>query len=261
MKRKSLVGQVALVLLSVQILMFGSFGGSNLPTATGHNLQLFLTTAAQELLPFLPQTWQQGLVDQFPSLTQPVAPIRYSPYVPLAPLAVGLGYVLGVPLGFISVAVFFILGLVGPNLGIFPLAAGGGLEYFRQPTFGYLIGMIFGSWFAGRITLSPSSSLRQILAVGGGLFLIHCFGLLYLVGSCLAVLLFEGDAAYFKWQPWLFENIRNLSWYSLPWDAAFSLAAIGLGAPLRWLVSTLTTPDATCRQRPSSVRELEPASP
>ena len=57
------------------------------------------------------------------------------------------GILLGAKLGALSVLVYLLLALVG--LPIF--ANGGGFGYVLMPSFGYLIGFLFGTWVAGRI--------------------------------------------------------------------------------------------------------------
>jgi len=257
LRRKSLVGQLVLVILGMQVLLFASFTCLELPTATQHNLERFTNLSLQRWLVNLPEKWQTQVTGRFPVLLRPVAEIRYSPYVPIAPASLFVGYVLGLPLGFIATFLFVVTGIVGPYVGFSPLAAGGGIEYYRQPTFGYLIGMILGSWFAGRITFSKNNSLRQIAVVLGGLLILHIVGLIYLVGSSLGVLLFEGETAYLKWQPWLSESIRNFSWYALPYDILFGLLMIGIGFPFRWLNSVLTAPDIAMKPKPKWDGKLE----
>lgn len=229
--------------------MFASFTCFDLPTATRVNLGRFVNISAQHIMVNLPQRWQDEVLAQFPVLNLRMPDVRYSPYVPLAPAAVFLGYVLGVPLGFASACGFLVLALIGPYIGVLPVAAGGGLEYYRQATFGYLLGMALAAWVAGRVTMNEVTSARQLAAVAGGLLLLHLCGLTYLVGSSLGILLFEGEAAYMHWQPWLAESIRNYSWYSLPYDVLFGVAAIGIGFPFRWLTGVLTAPDIAMRGR------------
>lgn len=229
----------------------------DLPTATHRNLARFTNLTIQRSIAYLPAGWQEEILLHYPVLRERVPEVRYSPYVPVAPACIFVGYVLGLPLGFIATALFTVVGLVGPYIGFMPLAAGGGLEYYRQPTFGYLLGLILAAWFAGRITLSANNSLRQIVVVLGGLLILHMVGLLYLVGSSLGVLVFEGEAAYLRWQPWLGETIRNLSWYALPYDALFSLALIGIGFPFRWLTGVLIAPDIAMRPKPRWDGKLE----
>ena len=71
--------------------------------------------------------------------------------VPVCPFTLQLlfttlaGLLLGANLGFVSVCVYIIIGLIG--IPIF--TEGGGLGYIFQPTFGYLIGFAFGAYVAG----------------------------------------------------------------------------------------------------------------
>ncbi|HEY9791421.1 MAG TPA: biotin transporter BioY [Candidatus Obscuribacterales bacterium] len=260
LRRKSLIGQLVLLALGVELLIFASFTTLPLPTPTQHNIERLINSGIQQVLVYLPPNSQQAVLDQFPVLRRNVPPIRVSPYVPLCPIAIFLGYVLGVPLGFLAALGFVILGLVGPKLGMLVFAAGGGFAYYKQPSFGYLLGLIGGAWFAGRITAPSNTSFRQLLAIVGGLVNIHLLGLLYLVGGSLMLLLFDGAGTYLNWQPWLFETIRNFSWYSLPYDCLFSLALVGLGFPFRWLNGILTAPDIGVKPRPKFDRQLEHVS-
>lgn len=249
LKRKSAIGQAVLLILGVELLLFASFTCLQLPVPTQRNLERFATTSTQRAIECFPARWQDEISHRAPSLMAPVAAVRYNGYVPIVPVAIFIGYTLGVPLGISATAAFLLLGIIGPVLGVLPLASGGGLEYWRQPTFGYLLGIIGASWFAGRITTTTNNSLRQVAAVAGGLIITHAVGLLYLFGASLGLLLFQGDGAYLKWQPWLFESVRNLSWYTLPYDGLFSIGLIGIGFPFRWLVATLTAPDIAMRPK------------
>ena len=58
------------------------------------------------------------------------------------------GFILGPRLGFISVGVYLILGLLGVPI----FAAGGGLSYLIRPTFGFLLGFAFTAWTTGFLT-------------------------------------------------------------------------------------------------------------
>ena len=74
--------------------------------------------------------------------------------VPVCPFTLQLlfttlaGLLLGANLGFVSVCVYIIIGLIG--IPIF--TEGGGPGYIFQPTFGYLIGFAFGAYVAGYLT-------------------------------------------------------------------------------------------------------------
>jgi biotin transport system substrate-specific component len=260
LRRKSLVGQLVLLALAVELLIFASFTSFSVPTATKHNLERFINQTIKQELVYLPRDKQQLVLNRFPVLSQPVPPIRTSKYVPLCAAAVFVGYVLGVPLGLMATGIFLLIGLLGPKMGFLPFAAGGGLDYYVQPSFGYLIGLLFGAWLSARLTETATTSLRQLGAVFGGLFLIHAIGLVYLFGSSFFLIMLKGESAYFDWQPWLFESIRNFSWYPLPYDCLLSLSLVGLGFPFRYINSMLTAPDSTLRVKPKWDHQLEPVS-
>ena len=87
------------------------------------------------------------------------------------------GILLGGRLGALSVSVYVVLGLIG--LPIF--TEGGGPGYIFQPTFGYLIGFIIGSWLTGTIvnrTDAPSYT-RVLAADFAGMAVVYAFGLIY----------------------------------------------------------------------------------
>lgn len=249
LKRKSGFGQLVMVLLSLELLLFGSFLSLPLPTATGHNLQNFTHATTIKFVDTLPSNWQAQLYSKLPVLSAPVQPVRYSSYVPIVPLAVLAGYVLGMPLAPVAAICWLAFGLVGPLAGTFLFASGGGVDYWREPGFGYLVGLVGASWFAGRMVPEERKSWRQLVAGVGGVLVTHLVGLGWLMGGSIAVLLTEGDSVYYKWQPFLGEQIRNLTWYQLPYDLLFAVLLIALAFPLRWLTGILTAPDIASRQR------------
>lgn len=257
LRRRSKVGQLVILCLAVELLFFASFSSVQLPTATGGNIANFSQFAAQQTVALMPVRYREKVMAFLPGLNEPAAEVRYGPYVPLAPLAVLLGYAMGIPLGFTACAVFIIMGLVGDVTGILPFAGGGGVDYYAQPTFGYLLGLVLASWFAGRITLVNNAMWRRLAAVAGGLAIVHISGLLYLFGRYVLILLFEGERSAAIWQPWIFEQVRNLSGYALPYDIFFTLALIGIGSPIRWLVDTLTSPDIALRPKSTWKHKFE----
>lgn len=257
LRRRSKVGQVVLLCLAIELLFFASFSSVQLPTATGGNMANFSQFAFQQTVSLMPVKAQERLLQVIPSLREPAGEVRYGPYVPLAPLAVLLGYAMGVPLGMAACGAFILIGLSADLTGILPFTGGGGVDYSSQPTFGYLIGLILASWFAGRITAPANRNWRKLAAVAGGLAIVHLSGLIYLFGRYLFVLLFEGERAANVWQPWLWEQVRNLSGYALPYDIFFTLALIGIGSPIRWLVNTLTSPDIALRPKSTWKHKFE----
>lgn len=122
LKHKSYVAQLILILLGVEFLFLSAFTAFNLPTATAHNWQRYLTRELHKLYYHLPQEWQTKLQLQFPhSLAsvitedaKEVANLRYSLYVPQAPAAIFLGYVLGSAAGIDCLWIVYIACFSGP---------------------------------------------------------------------------------------------------------------------------------------------------
>ncbi|MCR5111060.1 MAG: biotin transporter BioY [Ruminococcus sp.] len=86
------------------------------------------------------------------------------------------GLLLGSRNGAISVAVYVILGLAG--LPVF--TGGGGIGYIFQPTFGYLIGFIFGAFVTGKIAHSGELKMYRLLtACFCGLMVVYAMGMVY----------------------------------------------------------------------------------
>ncbi|MEA5012014.1 MAG: biotin transporter BioY [Angelakisella sp.] len=87
------------------------------------------------------------------------------------------GLLLGGPLGFTSVSVYILMGLLG--LPVF--AEGGGFAYVLKPTFGYLIGFAVAAYVTGNIAnkVSHPSFKRLFAATFIGLFIVYLFGMVY----------------------------------------------------------------------------------
>lgn len=84
---------------------------------------------------------------------------------PLCPITLQIlfttlaGVIAGGKNGAISVIVYILTGLVG-----FPVfAGGGGIRYIFQPTFGFLVGMIIGTYITGKICHSGNTSFKRLL--------------------------------------------------------------------------------------------------
>lgn len=243
LRRNSFVGQVVAVVIGLQLLVFGAFLACPLPIATGRNL----AAAAHNLLigavSYMPLRWQDSVADKMPVVREPFKDVRYSLYVPAAPLTVFLGYVLGWQLALVATVLYVSAGLAGPLIGVYLFAGGGGSTYYTQPGFGYLVGLLVAAFLSGWITVKRRTSFRQLLAVLSSVLALHICGLAYLFGICAVNGLVGVSSTPLEWQQWLFEEARNLSWYPLPYDFAFSLLVVGVGFPFRWLVTTLTAPD------------------
>lgn len=88
------------------------------------------------------------------------------------------GLLLGPRLGALAVAVYVLLGLAG--LPVF--AQGGGLAYVFQPTFGYLIGFVLGTWVTGTIARRETGlpGFGRLLGANlAGLAVVYLCGMLY----------------------------------------------------------------------------------
>ncbi len=84
----------------------------------------------------------------------------------------------------LSQVAYLILGLSGFQV----FSQGGGLDYWQEPTFGYLLGFVPGAWVCGALAFREGATARiEWLALSGlaGLVIIHGCGLLYLSGLAL----------------------------------------------------------------------------
>lgn len=87
------------------------------------------------------------------------------------------GLVLGAKGGAIAAGVYMAVGLAGVPV----FTAGGGIGYIFHPTFGYLIGFIFGAYAIGKMTENTKdpSYKTMFLALAVGLFFIYAMGMAY----------------------------------------------------------------------------------
>lgn len=93
----------------------------------------------------------------------------------------------------LSQIAYLALGLSGFQV----FSQGGGLNYWQEPTFGYLIGFIPGAWLCGWLAVPKSPEDKNalkpcprlewlLLSCLAGLLAIHSCGLLYLGGLAIA---------------------------------------------------------------------------
>ncbi len=86
------------------------------------------------------------------------------------------GIILGKKRGAAAAALYVILGLAG--LPVF--TEGGGVSYVFQPTFGYLIGFIAGTYLTGSIVYGGKFTTKRILAgCFAGLGTVYLCGMVY----------------------------------------------------------------------------------
>ncbi len=104
-------------------------------------------------------------------------PFPYVPFTLQVLFTTLAGLLLGARLGALSVIVYVVLGLIG--LPIF--TSGGGLSYVFNPTFGYLIGFIVGTYLTGKIAyVQKNPSIKRLIAASmAGLLVVYFFGAVY----------------------------------------------------------------------------------
>lgn len=90
------------------------------------------------------------------------------------------GLLLGPRFGSLAVAVYLIVGL----LGIPVFTEGGGLGYIFQPTFGYLVGFYFATYFTGKLAskITQPDFSKLLASCFTGLVIVYSFGALYYYG-------------------------------------------------------------------------------
>ncbi|WKT87618.1 MULTISPECIES: biotin transporter BioY [unclassified Thermosynechococcus] len=125
----------------------------------------------------------------------------------------------------LSQVAYLILGLSGFQV----FSQGGGLDYWREPTFGYLLGFVPGAWVCGWLAFRPQKrvSLEWLALSGlGGLVLIHVCGALYLSGLALA-----GQLS----QP-LVELLEQYSLFALPGQLVIVCLVAAIARVLRLIL-------------------------
>lgn len=116
-------------------------------------------------------------VGAFLKVPTPICPLTFQ--IMFCTLA---GVLLGGEMGAVCVCCYIFLGLIG--LPIF--TAGGGISYVFQPTFGYLIGFVFGAYAAGKIANAvPEPSFKRLLTANfTSLAIAYLFGVIYYWAIC-----------------------------------------------------------------------------
>jgi biotin transport system substrate-specific component len=131
--------------------------------------------------------------------------------------------------GVLSQIAYIILGLFW--LPIF--AHGGGLGYFREPSFGYLLGFIPGAGLCGAIALRYRTRLETLAySAFCGLLVIHLCGLIYLIA--LSGLGLANDSVISLAN--LGENISNYSIAPIPGQLVMVCVVAAIAFFLRHLL-------------------------
>ncbi|MBI2996369.1 MAG: biotin transporter BioY [Candidatus Melainabacteria bacterium] len=105
------------------------------------------------------------------------------------------GIILGPQTGFIAITIYLVLGFLG--LPVF--ASGGGLDYFKEPTFGYLISFPLNAFLSGWLYEKNKKFLTVLIP----LLTTHFLGIFY-------ILLFKRD------------------WLDVTWHISFSMIGYDL---------------------------------
>lgn len=146
------------------------------------------------------------VVGAFIRIPTPVCPVTLQ--ILFTTLAGAVG---GAAVGAVSVLVYILLGLVG-----FPVfAGGGGIGYIFQPTFGFLIGMIIGSYVTGKICRGGKSEMKRLI-IGCILGLVPVFAL----GTAYNCFI---TSFYMKSQSLL--TVMYYCLLPLPWDVVLCVLA------------------------------------
>lgn len=147
-------------------------------------------------------------------------------YIPQIPIILFISALLGPRIGILSVLMYIIAGLLG--LPVF--AYGGGIKYFNQQGFGYILGYLIAVIFVGKILSSKVTSLSIFRACIVGVLSVHIIGIIYLT----ILLLMKGSSLFF-----ILGWIGTFTGMQLPYDLAVSFISISLARPVRgilWLI-------------------------
>ena len=126
--------------------------------------------------------------------------------------------------GAISQIAYLVLGLTW--LPVF--AQGGGIEYIKQPNFGYLLGFIPGAWICGFLAFQSSPKLESLaFSCVCGLLTIHLTGIGYLILN---------HASSWAAQSSILQVAIKYSFFPLPGQLAVVCAVAVLAYGLRHLM-------------------------
>ena len=84
--------------------------------------------------------------------------------------------------GILSQMAYLTLGMLGFQV----FGGGSGVEYYKEPTFGYLLGFLPGAWVCGWLAFQASPKIESLTFSGlCGLAVIHGVGVVYLIAGYL----------------------------------------------------------------------------
>jgi len=141
-------------------------------------------------------------------------------YIPQIPIVLLIASILGPRLGMLSVILYITVGLIG-----FPVfAGGGGINYYMQHGFGYILGFIPGVYTTGNILSSKIKSFTTLRASIVGVTAVHFTGIIY-----LTIVLFIKNESIFAILGWIWQ----LSGMQFFYDIIIAMLAIIIGRFLR----------------------------
>lgn len=141
-------------------------------------------------------------------------------YIPQIPIVLMIAAILGPRLGILSVILYITAGLTG-----FPVfAGGGGINYYMQHGFGYILGFILGIYTTGNILSGKSKPFTNLRAAIVGVTAVHLTGIIY-----LTIVLFIKHESIFTIFGWIWQ----LSGMQFFYDIIFAMLAILIGRFLR----------------------------
>lgn len=107
--------------------------------------------------------------------------------MPLVPFTMQVMFVMmagqlgGRRIGFNSVLIYIILGLVGVPV----FSSGGGLPYILRPTFGYILGFLVASYVIGFLVQLKEQNIKTRIMINFvGMISIYLFGYVYYILLC-----------------------------------------------------------------------------
>ncbi|ACB53699.1 putative BioY protein [Crocosphaera subtropica ATCC 51142] len=144
-----------------------SFANELLWAIIGLLLTIF-STFVEAFVTNMPWTWTEQGVNSMPlGVTFQVGAVLLT------------GCMGGKNAGFLAQVAYVFLGLFW-----YPVfAQGGGLQYWQQPSFGYILGFMPGAWLCGWLAFQRRTKLEVLgISAAAGLLIIHGCGLIYLLG-------------------------------------------------------------------------------
>lgn len=145
-------------------------------------------------------------------------------YYAQIPVVLFIGAFLGQRFGTFSILAYILTGLfVAPVFGL-----GGGVKYLLQPSFGYILGYIFGVYFVGKNLENNRSPLALFLSAILGVIVIHLTGIAYLF---LVSFFHHQELSLILGWIWTFSGLQ------ISYDLLFSILTVLLARPTRGIFS------------------------